>query len=132
MGPLAAEAHFEPLKGESNVAIHAPLERAGLAELIRTADVGLIPHRRTALTEAMSPLKLYEYLAGGLPVAATDLAPMRGIDARVRLVGEGGDFAGAVGQALALGRAAEDEREAFVRANSWRSRHDSLLELAFA
>ncbi len=76
-------AHFEPLKDEPNVAIHPPLERAGLAELIRTADVGLIPHRRTALTEAMSPLKLYEYLAGGLPVAATDLAPMRGIDARV-------------------------------------------------
>jgi glycosyltransferase involved in cell wall biosynthesis len=132
VGPLAAEAHFEPLKGESNVAIHPPLERAGLAELVRTADVGLIPHLRTALTEAMSPLKLYEYLAGGLPVAATDLAPMRGIDARVRLVGEGGDFAGAVQQALTLGRAAEDEREAFVRANSWRSRHDSLLELAFA
>ena len=132
VGPLASEAHFEPLKGESNVAIHPPLERAGLAELIRTADVGLIPHRRTALTEAMSPLKLYEYLAGGLPVAATDLAPMRGVDARVRLVGEGGDFAGAVGQALALGRAAEREREAFVQANSWRSRHDSLLALALA
>jgi teichuronic acid biosynthesis glycosyltransferase TuaH len=132
VGPLVAEAHFEPLKGEPNVTIHAPVERAELAELIRTADVGLIPHRRTALTEAMSPLKLYEYLAGGLPVAATDLAPMRGVDARVGLVGEGGDFAGAVVQALALGRAAEDERKAFVRANSWRSRHDSLLELAFA
>lgn len=132
VGPLVARAHLEPLKGEPNVAIEAPLERARLAELIRKADVGLIPHRRTALTEAMSPLKLYEYLAGGLPVAATDLAPMRGIDARVMLVGEGGDFAAAARRALALGRAAEDEREAFVQANSWRSRHDALLELAFA
>ncbi len=132
VGPLVAEAHLEPLKREPNVTIEAPLERAELAELIKAADVGLIPHRRTALTEAMSPLKLYEYLAGGLPVAATDLAPMRGIDARVMLVGEGGDFAAAVRQALVLGRAEENEREAFVRTNSWRSRHDSLLELAFA
>lgn len=132
VGPLVAEAHFGPLKDEPNVAIHPPLERSGLAELICKADVGLIPHRRTALTEAMSPLKLYEYLAGGLPVAATDLAPMRGIDPRVQLVGEGGDFAGAVRHALALGRAGEQEREAFVQANSWRSRHDSLLALALA
>lgn len=132
VGPLVAEAHLAPLKKEPSVSIEAPLERAGLAALIGKSDVGLIPHRKTALTEAMSPLKLYEYLAGGLPVAATDLAPMRGIDARVTLVGEGGDFAAATRHALSLGRAPEPERIAFVQANSWRSRHESLLDLAFA
>ncbi|MGA7706076.1 MAG: glycosyltransferase, partial [Solirubrobacteraceae bacterium] len=132
VGPLVAESHLAPLRDEPNVSIEAPLERAGLAALIRKADVGLIPHRRTALTEAMSPLKLYEYLAGGLPVAATDLAPMRGIDARVTLVEEGGDFAAATLHALALGRAPERERTAFVQSNSWRSRHEALLDLAFA
>ncbi len=132
VGPLVAEAHLAALKEEPNVSIEAPLERAGLAALIGKADLGLIPHRRTALTEAMSPLKLYEYLAGGLPVAATDLAPMRGIDARVTLVPEGGDFAAATRHALALGRAPEPERIAFVQANSWRSRHEALLDLAFA
>jgi teichuronic acid biosynthesis glycosyltransferase TuaH len=130
VGPLVDGAHLQPLRSEPNVTIHAPLQRAELAALIGSADVGLIPHRRSALTEAMSPLKLYEYLAGGLPVAATDLEPMRGVDARVVLVGEGGDFAGAVRAAHALGRAGERERRAFVRANSWRSRHDALLELA--
>ena len=30
--------------------------------------MGLIPHVRTPLTEAMSPLKLYEYLAAGRPI----------------------------------------------------------------
>ena len=33
----------------------------------------------TRLTAAMSPLKLYEYLAGGRPVAATDLPPVRAV-----------------------------------------------------
>ncbi len=132
VGPVVEDAHLEPLRGEPNVAIQAPLPRIQLAELIRAADVGLVPHRRTALTETMSPLKLYEYLAGGLPVAATDLEPMREIDPRVLLVGEGGDFAGAVQRALALGRADERQRSAFVEANSWRSRHEALLELAFS
>ncbi len=130
VGPLVDAAHLQPLRGEPNVAIRASLARAELAALIRGADVGLIPHRRSSLTDAMSPLKLYEYLAGGLPVAATDLEPMRGIDDRVVLVGEGGDFPAAVRAAHALGRARESERRAFVHANSWRSRHDALLELA--
>ena len=56
--------------------------RAGLASrpeivsLIGTAEACLIPHVGNRLTEAMSPLKLYEYLAGGRPVAAVDLPPI--------------------------------------------------------
>ena len=53
-------------------------------------------------------------------------------DVYLQLVGEDGDFAGAARAALALGRAEERERRAFVSANSWRSRHDALLELAFS
>lgn len=132
VGPILDEAHIAPLRHEPNIAIHAPLARAELARLIATADVGLVPHVRSALTEAMSPLKLYEYLACGLPVAASDLQPMRGVDKRVVLVGEDGDFAAATRAALALGRAAEAARRRFVEANSWASRHDALLDLALA
>jgi glycosyltransferase involved in cell wall biosynthesis len=132
VGPLVDGAHLEPLRGEPNITIRSPLPRRELANLIRCADVGLIPHIRSALTEAMSPLKLYEYLGGGLPVAATDLEPMRGIDPRVLLIPQDGDFVAAVHSALALGRADERERREFVQANSWRSRHDALLRFALA
>jgi glycosyltransferase involved in cell wall biosynthesis len=132
VGPTTDAAHIEPLRGEPNISIHPPLHREELLELIRSADVGLIPHVRSPLTEAMSPLKLYEYLAGGLPVVASDLAPMRGVDPRVVLVPEGGDFAEAIREALALGNASETDRRAFVEANSWASRHDALLDLALA
>jgi glycosyltransferase involved in cell wall biosynthesis len=132
VGPILDEAHIAPLRREPNVAIHAPLARAELARMIAAADVGLIPHVRSALTEAMSPLKLYEYLACGLPVAASDLQPMRDVDRRVVLVREGGNFAAATRAALALGRAGEPARRRFVEANSWASRHDALLDLALA
>jgi glycosyltransferase involved in cell wall biosynthesis len=132
VGPVVDASHLEPLRAVSNIEFRDPLPRAELAALLRSADLGVIPHRRSPLTEAMSPLKLYEYLAGGLPVVATDLEPMRGIDPRVLLVGAGGDFAGAARAALALGRAREGARRQFVRDNSWRSRHDALLALALA
>jgi len=132
VGPILDEAHIAPLRREPNIAIHAPLARAELTRMLAAADVGLIPHVRSALTEAMSPLKLYEYLACGLPVAASDLQPMRDVDRRVVLVREGGNFAAAAGAALALGRADEPARRRFVEANSWASRHDALLDLALA
>lgn len=131
-GPLLDPAHLSPLRAEPNVEIHPALPRAAVAGLIRVADVGLIPHVRSALTEAMSPLKLYEYLAGGLPVVGADLAPLRGVDPRVLLVGDSAGYPAAIGRALALGPAPEDERLTFVQTNSWAARHERLLDLALA
>lgn len=36
--------------------------------IMEHVDVGLIPFRRSALVDSVSPLKLYEYFASGLPV----------------------------------------------------------------
>jgi teichuronic acid biosynthesis glycosyltransferase TuaH len=132
VGPLVEPEHLEPLRAAANVVIRPPLGRRELTGLVRSADVGVIPHVRSALTEAMSPLKLYEYLGGGLPVVASDLAPMRGVDQRVLLVPDGHGYAAAVDTALELGRASEEMRLAFVDASSWRARHDRLLDLALS
>jgi glycosyltransferase involved in cell wall biosynthesis len=129
-GALLDPAHLRPLRAEPNIEIRPELTRAAVTGLIRVADAGLIPHARTALTEAMSPLKLYEYLAGGLPVVGADLAPLRGVDPRVLLVGEGAAYPAAIARALALGPAPEDERLTFVQTNSWAARHERLLDLA--
>jgi glycosyltransferase involved in cell wall biosynthesis len=41
-----------------------------LPELIRTADVGLVPYRRDIFTDGILPTKLMEYTALGIPVIA--------------------------------------------------------------
>ena len=132
VGPLCDPQHLLPLRAVPNIEIRPALSRAAVTGLIRVADVGLIPHVRSPLTEAMSPLKLYEYLAGGLPVVAANLRPVRGVDPRVTLVDDGAAYPDAVRAALELGRAAEDERLTFVQTNSWSARHDRLLDLALA
>ncbi len=132
IGPAVDRHHLNPLAAASNIEIRPAVPRAEVAGLIHAADLGLVPHVRSPLTEGMSPLKLYEYLAGGLPVAATDLPPMRGIDPRVVLASGASDTVAAVERALALGRAPERARRAFVAANSWRARQDALLDLALA
>ena len=131
-GPLLDPPHLAPLRAAPNVQVRPALGRPEVTGLIRGADVGLIPHVRSRLTEAMSPLKLYEYLAGGLPVVAADLPPMRGVDPRVTLVAAGEDYPRAVRAALARGPATEERRLAFMRASSWSARHERLLDLALA
>jgi glycosyltransferase involved in cell wall biosynthesis len=130
-GRLLTPGHYRALEGDPRVRIEPPLPRAAIPGLLMAADVGLIPHRRTTLTEAMSPLKLYEYLAAGLPVAATDLEPIRGVDPQVILAEAGRDgFAAAARRALAAGRMDEAARGAFLRRNSWDARHRMLLRHA--
>lgn len=133
VGPPGDELQTDELRRIDNVVLHPAIEdRRAFAGLIRHADVGLIPHHRTPLTETVEPQKVWEYLAGGLPVVSTDLPPVRGIDPRVTLVPDDGDFPAAVQSALAGDRAPESERSKFIEANSWRARHDCLIELALS
>jgi hypothetical protein len=81
----------------------------------------------------MSPLKLFEYLAGGAPVAAVDLPPIAAVEEKgVFLAPAGGDILPAVARALAAGRASEAERRAFLARHSWQQRVDQILGLALA
>jgi len=132
LGHVAAPDHLSPVAGLSNVVAHPAVGRAELVAVLRNAEAALVAHRLTPLTEAMSPLKAYEYLAGGAPVLSVDLPPMRGIDDRVLLAPGVADFAGSVDRLLALGRADEQRRARFVTENSWESRHRMVFELLYA
>jgi teichuronic acid biosynthesis glycosyltransferase TuaH len=129
-GPLADRDHLARLQGEPNVTFCGPVSRAQVAALSSAADACLVPHRRLPLTEAMSPLKIFEYLAGGGPVVATDLLPMRGIEGPLELVPPGGDFVAGMRAALARGPMAEAERRRFVARNAWSRRTDEVLAVA--
>ena len=131
LGVIGDASSLVPIRGRDNIHILPPTNRAGLVAAIRNSDVCLVSHVRTELTEAMSPLKIYEYLAGGAPVLSIDLAPVRGIDDRVLLTDTTADFGDLLDDALALGAQEEQKRLAFVAANSWRSRHERILETAF-
>ncbi|QEO10264.1 glycosyltransferase [Protaetiibacter larvae] len=132
LGPVPDPELLAPLANASNVTTHPGVGRAELVAVLRNADVALVAHRVTPLTEAMSPLKAYEYLAAGAPVLSVDLPPMRDIDARVVLSRDVAHSAPELDAALALGRAGESERLRFLEQNSWASRHRAIFALLFA
>jgi glycosyltransferase involved in cell wall biosynthesis len=131
-GPVADPGHLAPLREIDNVVFAGPQRRTDVVAMVHAADVCVIPHLRSPLTETMSPLKLYEYLAGGRPVAATDLVPMRGVDDSVQLIAPGQPFENGVAAALERGPMPEAARLAFIRRNSWEDRMTRIFELAGA
>jgi teichuronic acid biosynthesis glycosyltransferase TuaH len=117
----------------ANVHLRPPVERDELIALVAAADAGLVPHVRTEQTKAMSPLKLFEYLGAGIPVAAVDLPGIAPVcPERVMLAAEPGDFGAAAARALELGHWDEASRKDFIAENSWSQRFDALLDLALA
>src|SRR4029077_14471633 len=68
------------LASEPNVHLLGPRPYEGLPAVLRGADAGLIPYVRSELTDSISPMKVYESLAAGLPVVATPLPALAGVE----------------------------------------------------
>lgn len=131
IGPLQDGALAERLRSIPKVALWGPMSQAEIVGALMHSDACVIPHVVNSLTCAMSPLKLYEYLAAGKPVAATDLPPVRGVSDRV-IVASREDFPAAVLKALKLPGQSESDRLEFVRSNSWATRHDRTIRIMLA
>jgi glycosyltransferase involved in cell wall biosynthesis len=132
VGPVMNPDVVKRIVHLKNVHIHPPVPHSAVAGLVHGADICIMPHLRNALTEAMSPLKVYEYLATGRAVVATDLPPIRNVHERVHLVPPGASFTGAIEDALRDGPMPEADRQQFLERNSWRRRHEQILDFALA
>jgi teichuronic acid biosynthesis glycosyltransferase TuaH len=101
-----------------------------LAATVQACDLGIIPHRDQSGIRAMSPLKLYEYLAAGLPVLAVDLPPLHGVDDdRVRLC-RPVTWGQALAESLQLARAPEERRLRFIEEAAWTKRMQPVVDAA--
>jgi glycosyltransferase involved in cell wall biosynthesis len=62
-----------------NIHLIGPRRASDLPQVLRGADIGLIPYAINDLTRSVFPMKVYEYLAAGLPVLATPLPALEGV-----------------------------------------------------
>jgi glycosyltransferase involved in cell wall biosynthesis len=77
------QAHDLGLKQE-HIRFLGYIENTEALQLVRTADVGVIPHHADESWNTTIPNKLFDYMSVGLPVVASSAAPVK------RLIGETG------------------------------------------
>jgi hypothetical protein len=93
--------------------------QADLPGYVQRFAVGLVPFKVNATTHAVSPLKAYEYLASGVPIAAPPLRALEGMDG----VYVDDDLVKAVASALA---AEPPNRTLALKEHSWENRVVSI------
>jgi glycosyltransferase involved in cell wall biosynthesis len=100
-----------------------------LPAVMRAADVGIIPYASNRLTASIFPMKVYEYLAAGLPVVTTALPALAGVE-EVAAAADAETLPQALDRALAGdGDEERRDRSAAAAAHSWDAR---LAEIATA
>jgi glycosyltransferase involved in cell wall biosynthesis len=92
VGPVEKGVPVETLRKMPNVHFLGPRPYNRVPGVLRRMDAGLIPFVINDFTSAINPLKLYEYLAVGLPVVSTRLPELERFGGLVRL--ESGDATG--------------------------------------
>lgn len=89
--------------------------------------VGLIPFRINRLTLHSNPLKLLEYLAGGLPVVSTDIPEVHAYEAQVHIARSHDEYIAACARAIAENSSSQrSQRSEFARAHSWDARLETI------
>ncbi|HYR51117.1 MAG TPA: glycosyltransferase [Candidatus Dormibacteraeota bacterium] len=90
-----------------------------IPSIVRAFRVGLIPFRRTPLTEAVNPVKLYEYAAAGVPCVTTRFTEeVRAWGDAARVADSEQDFI-AASSALIASAADPAPLLAFARRHDW-------------
>jgi glycosyltransferase involved in cell wall biosynthesis len=129
VGPIGAgdpRTDISALERLPNVHLLGPRTYLELPAVLRGADAALVPYAINDLTRSVFPMKVYEYLAAGLPVVTTPL-PALAETTGVVVAADAPATVAAVERALAEdGPAARRARSAAVRENSWDARLEEI------
>jgi len=116
-----------------NVYSPGAVDYGSLPSLMRQCAVGLLPMSRDPSNDGRSPMKLFEYVAAGLPVAATGTAELRRVElTTLCLAPEPGTFASAVRQAFrcASDQSMLDAARTRAQGEDWSIKAQTLLRVA--
>ena len=99
---------------------------------IRHFDVAMMPHLATTLSENMNPLKLYVYLAAGVPIVCTKVANIEEVAPYAYVAEDALQFQAYLKDAIQTGpkkAVAQEQRSAVLAGMSWSKRVSEALDL---
>ncbi|MGQ9556729.1 MAG: glycosyltransferase [Desulfurispora sp.] len=129
IGPVGAGVDVGPLAALPNVHLLGRRDKEVLPSYMKGFDVCLNPFKINELTDRVSPLKFYEYLATGKPVVSVDMPGVRDFAGVIEIAATPEEFVAAVGRALEQDTPQRrQQRRELARQHSWDSRVQFMVE----
>ncbi|MBI3626429.1 glycosyltransferase [Candidatus Uhrbacteria bacterium] len=100
---------------------------AEAVKYLQNFDIGIVPHRTDAFVKSMDPLKIYDYLAAGLPVVSTVPPNDSSLNQWVELASTPMEFHQKLNLALTQ-KDQRSQRQQAAQAHSWSNRMDKMWQ----
>lgn len=119
-----------PSDAPKNLHILGPRPYSRVPHYLKGMDVCLVPFRNNAVSQAASPLKLYEYLAAGRAVVSAPVPDLAFLGSVVRSARNRNEFLTAIEEALPLAHDPTEQKQRLEVAtqHSWQQRAQVALE----
>jgi len=122
VGPDDGRSSFAGSKARANVHFPGACAHEDVPQWLAGFDACWIPFRANAVARATNPVKLYEYLALGKPVVATEVAGLESFAGLVERADSHAEMVKRLTETLEAGHAGAQQRRAFAAENTWTKR----------
>lgn len=130
VGPnLLDETTTAKLAAEPNIRLTGAVPHEELPSVMSSFAVCLVPNLVNAFSESQNPLKMFEYLASGLPIVSTPVSGFRDHAQWVTLADTPDTFIAGIHSALAEGTLNAAARQAAVQGETWDARIEAFVEV---
>jgi glycosyltransferase involved in cell wall biosynthesis len=123
-GKERVQAGLASLRCMSNIHVMGSRPFAQVPAYLAHSHIGLIPFIKNKLTDAINPIKLFEYAAAGLPVVCRNLEEVQNLASPALLYNSHQEFIEHIETAIKSREALRPICVEFGRTNSWRSRYE--------
>ncbi|MBN1255247.1 MAG: glycosyltransferase [Deltaproteobacteria bacterium] len=118
---------FKEITKKNNVYYMGMKSYDTIPAYLRYFDVCILPYVIGEATEAVNPIKVYEYVVTGKPVVSTPLTDVKPLEDVIKIAFAKEDFARCIADCLANDEnLIVEKRLAFARRNTWRARADEI------
>jgi glycosyltransferase involved in cell wall biosynthesis len=130
IGPvICPESLLLPLKNMKNINFTGSLAYQQAAQIVAQSDVCILPHTQDELTKTLDPIKLYDYLATGKPIVATNVAMHADIKQYISIVTGVDEFERAVISSIHEPKENMSKRRNAAMNHVWKKRSENAIAI---
>ena len=127
-GPVWKGVDLSPLVRYENIVLKGPIAYDMVPFLLAQSWVGIVPHIVDAFTQSMDPMKVYEYLAGGIPVVSTAVVSVNPSASMVDIAQTHEEFVLCLQKRLDQARGVGRDDECVSREYDWSKKYKKMID----